>query len=101
MDETLEVQPGADIVALFEAARFGELERLLRASPGRLPEAASLLREVVDDSCRAVVLAHLSEHNNTPRLARGAAARALSAAGHKRLDMRVAAARRPTPAVEF
>jgi phosphoribosyl 1,2-cyclic phosphodiesterase len=64
-------------------------------------EAASLLRDVVDDSCRAVVLAHLSEHNNTPELARGAAARALSAAGRNRVGMRVAAAGRPTPAVEL
>lgn len=64
-------------------------------------DAASLLRDVVDDSCRAVVLAHLSEQNNTPELARGAAARALSAAGCKRVGMRVAAANRPTPAVEL
>jgi phosphoribosyl 1,2-cyclic phosphodiesterase len=64
-------------------------------------EAASLLREVVDGSCRAVVLAHLSEQNNTPELARGAASRALSAAGCKRVGMRVAAADRPTPAVEL
>ncbi len=64
-------------------------------------EAARLLREVVDDSCRAVVLAHLSEHNNTPKLARGAAARALSAAGRKRLEMRVAATNRLTPALEL
>jgi phosphoribosyl 1,2-cyclic phosphodiesterase len=64
-------------------------------------EAASVLRDVVDDSCRVVVMAHLSEQNNTPELARSAAARALSAAGRKRVGMRVAAAGRPTPAVEL
>jgi phosphoribosyl 1,2-cyclic phosphodiesterase len=64
-------------------------------------DAASLLRDVVDDSCLAVVLAHLSEQNNTPELARGAAARALAEAGSKRVAMRVAAVNRPTPAVKL
>lgn len=53
-------------------------------------EAAALLRRVAGDACRAVVLAHLSEHNNTPRLAREAARRALAAAGRGGVEVRVA-----------
>jgi phosphoribosyl 1,2-cyclic phosphodiesterase len=59
-------------------------------------EAARLLERVVDEGCRGVVLAHLSESNNTPALARDAAARALQRAGLRRVEMRVAAARRPS-----
>jgi phosphoribosyl 1,2-cyclic phosphodiesterase len=64
-------------------------------------EAASLLARTVDDDCRAVVLAHLSERNNTPELARSAAAGALASAGRHRVAMRVARCRRPTPPVQL
>jgi len=64
-------------------------------------DAAALLGHVVDDACGAVVLAHLSEKNNRPALARDCAARALADAGQGRVAMRVAAARRPTPAVQL
>lgn len=62
-------------------------------------EAAELLARAADDDCRAVVLAHLSENNNTAALARTAAANALASAGRKRLEMRIAERRGPTPAV--
>lgn len=62
-------------------------------------EAARLLAAAADGGCRAVVLAHLSEKNNRAALARDAAARALADVGVRRLDMRVAERRRPTPAV--
>lgn len=62
-------------------------------------EAASLLSACAEEDCRAVVLAHLSERNNTVTLARGAAARALADAGCRRVAMRVAERRRPTPEV--
>lgn len=62
-------------------------------------EAAALLRATVSDACRAVVLAHLSEHNNRPALARQAAAAALASVGRGRVEMRVAVPGRPTPAV--
>jgi phosphoribosyl 1,2-cyclic phosphodiesterase len=74
------------------AGRMGHLSNV---------EAAELLERVVDDACQAVVLAHLSEHNNTPELARRSAAQALVRAGVKRAAMRVASARRPTPALEI
>ena len=63
--------------------------------------AAALLREVVSERCRAVVLCHLSEQNNTPALARETAARALQWSGNRRVEMRVARRRRPTPALEL
>jgi phosphoribosyl 1,2-cyclic phosphodiesterase len=64
-------------------------------------EAAALLAQVADDDCQAVILAHLSESNNTAALARKAVAGALAAAGRTRYAMRVAERRAPTPAVEI
>lgn len=64
-------------------------------------ETAALLRETVAEECGAVVLAHLSEKNNTPELARRSASQALSQAGANRVAMRVASPTRPTPAVEL
>ena len=62
-------------------------------------EAAELLTDVVDDRLKAVVLAHLSEHNNTPELARRTAAAAIARTPGRRAAMRVAAPRGLTPAV--
>ncbi|HKQ60452.1 MAG TPA: MBL fold metallo-hydrolase, partial [Candidatus Polarisedimenticolaceae bacterium] len=56
--------------------RFGHLSN---------DETAALLRQVAAEPCRAVVLAHLSEQNNLPALARQAAAAALADAGHRRV----------------
>jgi phosphoribosyl 1,2-cyclic phosphodiesterase len=64
-------------------------------------EAATLVAAVADDDCQAVILAHLSEHNNTSALARRAVATALARAGRNRYAMRVAERRAPTPAVEI
>lgn len=69
--------------------RFGHLSN---------EETAALLRIVVDDGCRAVLLAHLSEQNNTPGRALAAARRALGLRGIG-LDLRVADPRAPGPAV--
>ena len=74
------------------AGRMGHLSNL---------EAADLLQRVATEACQAVVLAHLSEHNNMPELARRSAAQALVRAGVKRVAMRVALARGATPAVEI
>jgi len=64
-------------------------------------EAATLLATVADDDCQAVILAHLSESNNTAGLARKAVAGALASAGRHRYAMRVAERRASTPAVEI
>ena len=64
-------------------------------------EAATLLAATAGDDCQAVILAHLSESNNTVALARQAVASSLAAAGRTRYAMRVAESRAPTPAVEI
>lgn len=64
-------------------------------------EAATLVAAAADDDCQAVILAHLSESNNTAALARRAVASALASAGRNRYAMRVADRRAPTPAVEI
>ncbi len=64
-------------------------------------EAATLLAATADADCQAVILAHLSESNNTAALARQAVASALAAAGRRRYAMRVAERRKPSPAVEI
>jgi phosphoribosyl 1,2-cyclic phosphodiesterase len=91
-------------------------ERLLRDGPypwsvkqrvgGRLGhlsnlETADLLRDVAGEECRAVVLAHLSEHNNRPALARQVCSTALAACGRNRIELRVAGPAAPTPAVRL
>ena len=62
-------------------------------------EAAALCAAAADEECRAVILAHLSEKNNTAALARAAVSKALDRAGVRRYEMRVAERRRPTPEV--
>jgi len=62
-------------------------------------EAAALVAAVATDECRAVILAHLSDQNNTPALARKAASMALADAGRTRLEMRIARRSRPTPEI--
>jgi phosphoribosyl 1,2-cyclic phosphodiesterase len=62
-------------------------------------EAAALCAAAAGQECRAVILAHLSEKNNTVALARAAVSRALAGAGVRRYEMRVAERRRPTPEV--
>jgi len=64
-------------------------------------EAATLLAATADADCQAVILAHLSESNNTAAKARQAVAAALAAVGRSRYVMRVATRGAPTPAVEI
>lgn len=62
-------------------------------------ETAALLRQTVVPGCRAVVLGHLSEKNNTQALVRRTAAGAVYEAGGRRTELRIASARRLTPPV--
>jgi phosphoribosyl 1,2-cyclic phosphodiesterase len=62
-------------------------------------EAAHLVAAAAGDECRAVILGHLSDKNNTAALARATVTRALAREGRKRYEMRVAARREPTPEV--
>ena len=61
--------------------------------------AARLLEEVVSDSCRGVILGHLSEKNNTPELARSTVRRALRRVGRGSVEVHVAKRRSPSPPV--
>jgi phosphoribosyl 1,2-cyclic phosphodiesterase len=58
-------------------------------------ETGSLIKHTVDRRCRCVVLAHISEKNNTPELARASARRALRAGGRDDVELRVATYDRP------
>ena len=99
--DVLMVEANHDEIMLRDGPYPWHLKQRVRGRLGHLSnhEAAALLRRTVDGSCRAVILAHLSERNNTQALARRAAAAALQAAGGKRVEMRVAAGRGATPPV--
>ncbi len=58
-------------------------------------EAAALIKHSVDERCRCIVLAHLSEKNNTPELARSSALRALRARGCEQVELKIARFDRP------
>ena len=80
--------------------------RLKERVSGRLghlsnAEAAGVLKNSVDQRCQAVVLAHLSEKNNTPELARTSAQRALQASGLEGVAIHVAQHQQPLPAVHL
>lgn len=79
------------------------LKRRIKDRHGHLSnaQAASVLRHAATDDTAAVILVHLSEKNNTPKLARGAASAALAEAGRTRVQMRVATQRHPAAAVEL
>lgn len=63
--------------------------------------AAELLREVVTDDTLHLVLAHLSETNNDPALARATIETALSEAGRSRVTLATARQDRPAAAVRL
>ena len=64
-------------------------------------EAAALIKHTVDERCHCVVLAHISEKNNTPDLARASARRALRARGCERVDVRIAPFEHPLAPVRL
>lgn len=63
------------------------LQQRVRSSQGHLcnEDAASLLAQLIGDQLRVAVLAHLSETNNTPELARAAALQAVAEWGNTSL----------------
>jgi phosphoribosyl 1,2-cyclic phosphodiesterase len=72
-----------DVKMLLEGPYPWPLKQRIRGGRGHLSneQAAALLERLCHPGLREVVLAHLSEHNNSPGLARAAAAAALSRAG--------------------
>lgn len=70
------------------------LQQRVRSNTGHLAngEAADFLRDIMHDGLEYVVLAHISEKNNTPELARKAVDKALQASrGNNELRVAVAA----------
>ena len=98
----LMVEANHDPVLLRDGPYPWQLKQRVASRVGHLSnaEAGALLKHTVEAECRAVVLAHLSEKNNTAELARGAASRALAATGY-RPDVQVAARRAPTEPVQL
>lgn len=101
--EVLMVESNHDETMLRDGPYPWHLKQRVGGRTGHLSndEAAALLRRVVEPDCRAVILAHLSDKNNTQALARRTAAAALQTAGGKRVEMRVAAMHGLTPPVRL
>jgi phosphoribosyl 1,2-cyclic phosphodiesterase len=99
--ELLMIEANHDLGLLRDGPYPWHLKQRVSGRMGHLSnhETADLLRETVGPECRAVVLAHLSEKNNTQALARSVAGAAVHEAGGRRVEMRVASARSVTPAV--
>lgn len=99
--DVLMIESNHDPVLLRDGPYPWQLKQRVAGRMGHLSnaEAAALLKHTVNRSCRAVVLAHLSERNNTPELAARTAGRALVAAGLPQVAVRVAPPRSPGPAV--
>jgi phosphoribosyl 1,2-cyclic phosphodiesterase len=78
-----------------------QLKRRVAGPLGHLSneEAGSLVAQTAVSECRVVVLAHLSEQNNTEALARRAVGGALRRAGFRVPEIRVACSGGPTPPV--
>jgi phosphoribosyl 1,2-cyclic phosphodiesterase len=79
------------------------LKRRIKDRHGHLSNAqtASVIRYAATPDTAAVVLVHLSEKNNTPGLARDAAACALAESGRQRVQMRVATQKHPAAAIDL
>lgn len=97
----LMIESNYDPVLLNQGRYPWQIKQRVSGRMGHLSNAAAaaLLGEVVDDRCYAVVLAHLSENNNRPELARQAASGVLAERGYARVRMRVASPRALTPAL--
>ena len=90
--EAREVLPGVDLAVLetnhdVEAVRSGPypyyLKRRILGSEGHLcnEDAAAFAAQLVESGAGELILAHLSEENNTPSMARNAIERAMNAIG--------------------
>lgn len=87
---------------LMEGGYPWPLKQRIRGNKGHLSneQAASLLESGVHEGLKHVVLAHLSEENNSPRHALAAAMGALRSAGALgKVDVQIALQREPLPAI--
>jgi phosphoribosyl 1,2-cyclic phosphodiesterase len=81
--DLLVIEFNHDVQMLVDGPYPWALKQRIRGGRGHLSnvQAAGLLKQACHPGLREVVLAHLSEHNNTPRLAREAAEAVLARAG--------------------
>ncbi len=88
----LVVESNHDDRMLLDGPYSWQLKQRVSGRLGHLSnrEAALLLSETVDDACRAIVLAHLSERNNTRDLARDSARAAIGGRGGSAPEIHVA-----------
>jgi len=79
------------------------LKRRVSGAMGHLSnrEAASLVEQTADEDARWIVLAHLSQQNNTEELASTQISRTLQRMGARRTGVRVAMPGEPTLSVEI
>lgn len=98
--DALVLEMNHDVRMLLEGPYPWPLKQRIRGGLGHLSNAqgADLLREVLHGGLRHVTLAHLSEHNNTPSLARRAAEKVLEKFGSS-AQLCVAAPERALPPV--
>jgi phosphoribosyl 1,2-cyclic phosphodiesterase len=99
----LVVESNYDEALLDNGPYPAHLKRRIKDRHGHLSNAqsASVIRYAATSDTEAVVLVHLSEKNNTPKLARDAASAALAESGRRRVQMRVATQRHGAAAIEL
>ncbi|MDR0356722.1 MAG: MBL fold metallo-hydrolase [Deltaproteobacteria bacterium] len=100
--DALVLESNHDLTMLLNGPYPLFLKQRVRSRQGHLSneQAGDLLKEVCHSGLGLVVLAHLSEVNNTPELAKTAALKALKEVGH-RPTLAVASQNMPTKIFEF
>lgn len=90
--DVLVLEYNHDLRQLMEGPYPWHLKQRIRSNHGHLSNAQAndLLAQGMTDSLRHVVLAHLSEHNNTPAKAKAAATRLLKHLGNDRVQIQIA-----------
>ena len=79
------------------------LKRRINSSDGHLSnkQGAALIRAVYDDNLQHVILAHLSEENNNPEIARVEGQKALNECGLSQTKVTMSRQNEPTPLIEL
>ncbi len=77
------------------------LQQRVRSSQGHLSneDGAEFLRNILTNQLQMIVLAHLSDTNNTPQLARSEAEKILTNEKHHQPELLVASQDKPTPLI--
>lgn len=100
--EALVLEANHDLEWLRRGPYSADLKRRVASRNGHLSneQAAEAALALAPHGLKDLVLAHLSETNNSPMRAAGTVRRVLKAAGHDGIRVRAAIARHPTPWIE-